>query len=76
MTTTKKLWILKRIDELGNCYNTVEVDNAVKKNKFIREWLCDDKNYTRTKEGDVELILKRNGEELWYYEQSESEYER
>ena len=75
MTTTKKVWILKRIDELGNCYNTVEVPDAVKKNKFIREWLCDDKNYTRTKEGDVEIILKRNGEELWYYEQPESKYE-
>jgi hypothetical protein len=39
------------------------------RNKFIREWLCDERNYTRTNEGDVEIILKRNGEELWFYEE-------
>lgn len=69
MTTIKKKWVLKRIDELGNCYHTVEVDSYVLRNQFIREWIGDDRNYTRTNEGDVDIILKRNGEELWYYEE-------
>lgn len=68
MTFTHKVWVLKRIDELGNCYHTIEVKNYNMRNKFIREWLCDERNYTRMLEGDVEIILKRNGEELWFYE--------
>nr|DAP74386.1 MAG TPA: hypothetical protein [Caudoviricetes sp.] len=68
MTTTNKIWVLKRIDELGNCYHTVEVDNYILRNRFIREWIGDDRNYTKTNEDDVSIILKRNGEELWYYE--------
>lgn len=46
----------------------MEISNFVTRNRFIREWIGDDTVYTRTKEGDVEIILKRNGEELWYYE--------
>lgn len=68
MSITKKVWVLKRIDELGNCYHTIEISNYVTRNRFIREWIGDDTVYTRTKEGDVDIILKRNGEELWYYE--------
>lgn len=70
MTTTNKVWVLKRIDEMGNCYHEVETKSAVQKNKFIREWICGDRNYTRTKEGDVDIILKRNGEELWVFERN------
>ena len=42
MSIIKKVWILKRIDELGNCYHTLEISNYVTRNKFIREWIGDD----------------------------------
>lgn len=71
MTTTNRIWVLKRIDEMGNCYHEAETKNTVQKNRFIREWICEDRNYTRTKEGDVDIILKRNGEELWVFERTD-----
>ena len=68
MTTTNKVWVLKRIDEMGNCYHEIETKNTTQKNRFVREWLYDERNYTRTREDDVDIILKRNGEELWIFE--------
>ena len=68
MTTTNKVWVLKRIDEMGNCYHEIETKNTIQKNRFVREWLYDERNYTRTREDGVDIILKRNGEELWIFE--------
>ena len=71
MTTTKTTWVLKRIDEMGNCYHELEIHSYVQRNSFVREWIGDERNYTRTKEGDVDIILKRNGEELWVFERTD-----
>lgn len=65
----KKEYVVKFIDELGNCYHQTTVDGLSKRQETIRKWINGER-YNRADIGDVVVVIKQNGEELWAFEQS------
>lgn len=62
-----KVYQVKLIDELGNCYFDEAICSFKKRQKFIKEWVGDSK-ITRLQKGDITIYIKNCGEELWSYE--------
>lgn len=65
-TIEKKNYIVKYIDELGNCYNET-ICNFKDKQLAVRTWKGEDKMYIYLT-GDITVYQKDCGEELWIYE--------
>lgn len=62
-----KVYQVKLIDELGNCYFDEPICGFKRRQKFIKEWVGDSK-ITRVQKGDIIIYIKNCGEELWSYE--------
>lgn len=62
-----KVYQVKLIDELGNCYYDEIICGFKKRQKFIKKWSGDDQ-ITRVQKGDITIYIKNCGEELWSYE--------
>lgn len=62
-----KIYNVKLIDELGNCfYEKLEL-RFRDKNRFVKDWLFLD-SYTKCTIGDITVFRKDNGQEIWVYE--------
>nr|DAW66503.1 MAG TPA: hypothetical protein [Caudoviricetes sp.] len=69
MTTGKRIkcYHLKLIDELGNCYLDEVVRGFRNRQSKISKWKGTDR-FVKLTQGDMCILIKSSGEELWYYE--------
>lgn len=67
MSIGKKEFTIKAIDELGNVVTETMAYGLGNRRNRIRQWINGDKYY-RADNGDVQILVKDNGEELWIYE--------
>lgn len=65
-----KFYVVKFLDEYGECYKEEELKSLQARNNRIREWLAGS-TYVTTKVGDVTVLTKNSGEESWFYELEE-----
>lgn len=59
-------YIIKYIDERGDCYLEEEVESIQTRNEKLREW-SGGYPYSTVKNGDITVLSKINGEEAWFY---------
>lgn len=60
-------YIIKYMDELGNLYSEIEIPKNVReRNRLIREFI-NGNTYGRFDVGDVLVIAKSTGGELWIF---------
>ncbi len=52
-----KVYQVKLIDELGNCYFDETICGFKKRQKLIKEWIGDSK-ITRVQKGDISIYIK------------------
>lgn len=55
------------IDELGNCYFDEIVVGFRNRQDKIARWIGSDR-FVKLTQGDMNVLIKSSGEELWYYE--------
>ena len=69
MTTGKRIkrYNIKLIDELGNCYFDEIVVGFRNRQDKIARWIGSDR-FVKLTQGDMNVLIKSSGEELWYYE--------
>ena len=69
MTTGKRIkrYHIKLIDELGDCYFDEIVVGFRNRQDKIARWIGSDR-FVKLTQGDMNVLIKSSGEELWYYE--------
>ena len=69
MTTGKRIkrYHIKLIDELGNSYFDEIVVGFRNRQDKIARWIGSDR-FVKLTQGDMNVLIKSSGEELWYYE--------
>ena len=65
--SNRTVYTIKLIDELGDCYHEEDIQGYAERQKCIKNWLGSS-GYSRLAKGDVTVIIKTSGEELWFYE--------
>lgn len=77
MTTGKRIkqYHIKMIDELGTCYFDEVITGFRNRQDKIAKWVGSDR-FVKLTQGDMYVLIKSSGEELWYYEYIDGECHR
>lgn len=59
-------YTIKHIDEMGDCYLEETIESIKARNERLREW-AGGYPYSTVKTGDITVLSKINGEEVWFY---------